>query len=711
MARDRARRRRGRRLLLVLLIAPIFVATGVAVAAFYIDSIPSPGQLALPESTTVYFSDGVTPMAQLGTVNRTILSFDQMNDAVKQSIVAAEDRTFWSNSGVDLTSVARAAWNNIRGGDIQGASTITQQYVRIAAGLTGITYARKTREAILAWRMDHTYPKQKILEFYLNEVPFGRGAYGIEAAAQAYFGKTARNTAPAAQQVTVAEAMVLAALVKQPEPNPADPVGQPGYDPARGGVAAANALMRWEYVRDGMVRLGYLSAAQAAATEFPHTVLTLDANVDQDGMNRPTGLVVDHVLSELRQSAPFKGEPADYVRNGGFRIVTTVDSRAQDAAQAAADLTRLTAPVNLRGQPADWQAALVAVEPGTGRVLAYYGGNSGTGADYAGWYTDANGDTVGYGQHPPGSSFKVYDLAEALRQGVSLTSIWDSPAVKEFPADGRTNGSPAGPVRNSSTDPCQPKCTLVQATIASLNVPFFDLTEKLGPGNVIDMAQRAGIESMWTDRAGKGTPVRVDLQARTGLELVTPTASAKSMFTTEVGIGQYGITVLDHANGMATFAAGGERAQAHFVRAVYQHSTLVYAEQLVQSNIGITPDQVNALTNVLTQVPSAKLSNGWEAAGKTGTWEAANPTTANADTWMIGYTRSLAVAVWLGTKDGKALTMSNGSQAVYGSTHAAPIWRQFMMDATAAMGLDSRNENFPAMVVAASASASPTPSR
>jgi membrane peptidoglycan carboxypeptidase len=304
--------------------------------------------------------------------------------------------------------------------------------------------------------MDHTYPKQKILEFYLNEVPFGRGAYGIEAAAQAYFGKTARNTAPAAQQVTVAEAMVLAALVKQPEPNPADPVGQPGYDPARGGVAAANALMRWEYVRDGMVRLGYLSAAQAAATEFPHTVLTLDANVDQDGMNRPTGLVVDHVLSELRQSAPFKGEPADYVRNGGFRIVTTVDSRAQDAAQAAADLTRLTAPVNLRGQPADWQAALVAVEPGTGRVLAYYGGNSGTGADYAGWYTDANGDTVGYGQHPPGSSFKVYDLAEALRQGVSLTSIWDSPAVKEFPADGRTNGSPAGPVRNSSTDPCQP---------------------------------------------------------------------------------------------------------------------------------------------------------------------------------------------------------------------------------------------------------------
>jgi membrane peptidoglycan carboxypeptidase len=558
--------------------------------------------------------------------------------------------------------------------------------------------------------MDHTYSKEKILEFYLNEVPFGRGAYGIEAAAQAYFGKTARNTAPAAQQVTVAEAMVLASLVKQPEPNPNDPVGQPGYDPARGGTAAANALMRWEYVREGMVRLRYLSAAQAASLQYPNDVLALNANAFRDGMAQPTGLIVDHVLSELRQNAPFKGEPEDYIRNGGFRIVTTVDQRAQDAAQAAADITRVTAPEAVRDQPADWQAALVAVEPGTGRVLAYYGGNDGTGADYAGWYTDAAGNTVGYGEHRPGSSFKVYDLAEALRQGISLTSNWDSPAVKEFPADGRTVGSPAGPVRNSSTDPCEPNCTLVQATIASLNVPFFDLTEQLGAGNVIDMAQRAGIDSMWTDRVGKGVPVRVDLRAKTGQELVTGSSSAKSMFTTEVGIGQYGVTVLDHANGMATFAAGGERAQAHFVRAVYQHSTLVYAEQLVQSNIGITADQVNELTGVLTQVPSAKLANGWEAAGKTGTWEAANPSTANADTWMVGYTRSLAAAVWLGTKDGRALTTTAGSQAVFGSTAAAPIWRQFMTDAIAAMGLDRSYEALPGAIVAASASPNPTPS-
>src|SRR5262249_35658494 len=160
-----------------------------------------------------------------------------------------------------------------------------------------------------------------------------------------------------------------------------------------------------------------------------------------------------------RQNAPFKGEPVDYVRNGGFKIVTTVDKRAQDAAEAAADITRVTAPAVDRAQPADWQAALVAVEPGTGRVLAYYGGHSGTGADYAGWYTDAAGHAVGYGEHRPGSSFKVYDLAEALRQGILLTSHWNSPAVKEFPASGRTFNSPTGPVRNSSSAACQPDCT------------------------------------------------------------------------------------------------------------------------------------------------------------------------------------------------------------------------------------------------------------
>jgi membrane peptidoglycan carboxypeptidase len=141
---------------------------------------------------------------------------------------------------------------------------------------------------------------------------------------------------------------------------------------------------------------------------------------------------------------------------------------------------------------------------------------------------------------------------------------------------------------------------------------------------------------------------------------------------------------------MATFAAGGRRAQAHFVREVTRGGQRVYAEPLTQSGIGLTADQVNQLTTTLSKVEAAKLGNGWPAAGKTGTWEVSAKSTHNAHTWMVGYTRSLAVAVWLGTTDGRALRTSTGSYAVYGASHAAPIWRQFMMDATAAMHLDPR---------------------
>jgi membrane peptidoglycan carboxypeptidase len=670
--------------------ATLFVLASLELAAVatYVDSVPTPAQLPLPESTTVYFADGKTPMARLGTQNRKILPYARMNDAVRHSIVAAEDRTFWTNEGVDFGSVLRAAWNNLTGGRTQGASTITQQYARIAADLQGVTYSRKLREAVMAWKLDDKYDKEQILDFYLNTVPFGRGAYGIEAAAAEFFGKTADRDAAPQRQLTVAEAMLLAAMVKQPEPDPDDPEGRPGYDPTRGPVAAAEARSRWEYVRAGMVELGYLPADRAAALSFPDDVRPYDPRSRRSGLGRPTGLVVNHVLSELRQAEPFRGKPAGYLENAGLRIVTTIDKRAQDAAEAAADIRRKTAPEAVRDQPDNWQAALVSVEPGSGRVLAYYGGSDGAGADYAGWFYDAEGDATGFGQHPPGSSFKVYDLAEALRQGVSMKSRWDSPATKEFPDSGRTRDSANGPIRNASTAPCQPDCQLWQATVASLNVTFFALTEKLGAGSVIDMAIKAGVDSMWAPRPGNPRPVRIDLRGKSGADVVGD-------FSTEVGIGQYGITVLDHANGMATFAAGGERADAHFVREVTRDGKRVYAERLVRRNIGLNREQIDELDWTLRKVSAAHLDNGWDSAGKTGTWQHGRSVTQNAHAWMVGYTGAIAAAVWLGTTDGAPLVgRGGGGGEIFGASHAGPIWRQFMVDATAAMKLDKDKYRF-----------------
>lgn len=702
-----------RRRILVSIVATALVlaGTGVAVGGYYFDSVPTPEQLDLPASTTVYYADGTTPMAKLGSENRTLLSYADMNDAVRESIVAAEDQSFWTNEGVDFSSVMRAAWNNVSGGDTQGASTITQQYARVAAKLQGVTYSRKLREAVMAWKLSNKYDKEHILEFYLNTVPFGRGAYGIEAAAQAYLGKTANRNAPADQQVTMAEAMLLVAMVKQPEPNPANPDGEPGYDPTRGDLALANSRDRWAYIRGGLVTTGALTQAQADALTYPDSVRPYDPGAYVSGMDAPTGLVVSHALSELRQTDQFRDKPAGYLQDGGFRIVTTVDKRAQDAAEAAADIRRDTTPAALRGQPDNWQAALVAVEPGTGRVLAYYGGSDGTGSDYAGWYFEEDGTATGYGAHPPGSSFKVYDLAEALRENVSLQSIWDSPASKEFPNSGRRIGTPAGPVRNASTAGCQPRCSLIDATVASLNVPFFDLTEHLGTGNVLEMAAKAGVDFMWANVDGQPEPVRTDLRGKSGQELAP-------RFSTEVGIGQYGITVLDHANGMATFAAGGKRAQAHFVREVRKGDDAVYVEPLAQTSIGLSPEQLTMLDYTLNRVSTSKFSNDWDAAGKTGTWQEGQSTSRNAHTWMVGYTHALAAAVWVGTTDGTALVTRDGSTEVYGSNYPGPIWQQFMRDATNAMQLDKSVSKFaqphltgtPTATPSTEPSASPSPS-
>jgi membrane peptidoglycan carboxypeptidase len=694
--------RRRDRLIAILAAVLLLSGLGLAAGTYYVDSVPTPTELSLPESTTVYFNDGKTPMASLGAENRTLLAYDDIPPGARDAAVAAEDQTFWTNDGIDAKGVLRAAWNNVSGGSTQGASTITQQYARVAAELKGVTYSRKLREAVIAYKLAHTYSKQQILEFYLNTVPFGRGAFGIEAAAQAFFGKSANVHAPPAQQITLAEAMVLVAMIKQPEANPADPEGEPGYDPTRGPKALANSQDRWNYIRDGLVTTGKLTPADAQKLAYPNTVKPDDPSTRQSGLDKPTGIVVSHVLSELWQLPQFKDRGPDYIENGGFQIVTTIDKRAQDVAEAAADITRSTAPSAVRGQPANWQAGLVAVEPGTGRVLAYYGGNNGNGADYSGWYYDADGNTRGFGQHPTGSSFKVYDLAEALRQNIPLDSHWDSPPTKEFPQAGRTKSSAAGPVRNASTAACQPDCTLTQATVASLNVPFFDLTLHLGVGNVLTMAARAGVDSMWANVPGQATSVRVDLRGQSG-----PALAQK--FSPEAGIGQYGMTVLDHANGMATFAADGKRADAHFVRSVSHNGDNIYAEKLTQTPIGLSQDQINDLDATLAQVTAGRFANNWDSAAKTGTWQFGTSTTQNAHAWTVGYTRALAAAVWVGTKDGGPLVTTSGSSNVFGADFAGAIWRQFMANASNALKFDPNKYRFGKPKPTPSPTPSPTP--
>lgn len=676
-----------RRTVLMAAFAVLLMLTGVGVvgATYFVESVPTPDQLPLPESTTVYYSDGKTVMARLGSENRTNLDFDEMNDPVKDAAVAAEDRTFWTNEGVDLSAVMRAAWNNFTGGDggRQGGSTIAQQYARAILDSREVTYSRKLREAVVAWKLTDEYSKETILEFYLNTVPFGRGAYGIEAAAQAYFGKTANKNAKPERQITVSEAAMLVANIKQPEPNPDNAIELPGYDPKRtkseqqNAKALANSTDRWGYVLDGLVELGKLTPEDRAALVYPLESLKPYVPASA-GLDRPTGLVVEHALSELAQSPVFRGKSWDFIRNNGFQIITTVHKGAQDAAVRAADKFVKSSPMYIQSRK--YQAALVAIQPGTGRVLAYFGGHDGAGADYAGWYRDEDGDPKGHGRYPPGSSSKVYTLAAALRDGISLNSWWDSSSPHEFPP--RRVGSKA--IRNASTctreygEPNGP-CTLLGSTVNSLNVPFYAVTEAIGSAKVVEMARDAGIRSMWTDDR-----TRIDFTSETDIA-----AQGREYFDTEVGFGQYPLTVLDHANGLATFAADGLRAEAHFVMRVVKGKDVVYGETLPTDNQPrvLNEPQIRDLTYALSRTSAANLGNGWDSAGKTGTWQYARSASENAHGWMVGFTKKLAAAVWVGNeKDEGPVRLKNGSK-LFGANLPAAIWQQFMVEATQKMGL------------------------
>jgi membrane peptidoglycan carboxypeptidase len=651
MARRRKKARR-RNLIIAAFAVFIILAGGVVVGGtYYYDSVPAPQQLKLPEASTILFANG-TQLAKLGEENggnREYVPIAGIPKAVQDAVISAEDRNFYNHDGIDTKGIIRAAWNNLTGGEKQGASTITQQYARQAANLTGITYARKVREAVIASKLNQEYSKPQILEFYLNTIYLGRGAYGIQAASRAYFNKTV-------DKLTPAEAAVLAALIKQPEPS----ASFKGYDPT---LNPGPAQDRWSYVIDGMVKMGTISAADRAKLQYPAVLKKASACVTAAtcGIDTPVGNVVNYVSSELAAMG------ITDLKAGGYRVTTTIDPKIQKAAEDAARAQVKSSPLN--PQPKNLMAAVVAVDPATGRVKAYYGGEKGTGYDYAGLNTN---DKTGAleGTHSPGSTFKIYTMAAALKDGISTQSHWDALKLKD-PDTGRTLTN-AGRDTNSKVS-CAHWCTLEESAIQSYNVPFYWITREIGPAKVVDAAKAAGVRYMTPD--GGGT---VDLTKVSG-EQVAP-----SKFNTEVGFGQYGITVLDHANGMATFAAGGVYHQAHFVLKVEQRDKdgkyKVVGGAKEKGERRFEEAQIDDLNAILGKIPDHNnddLNGNRPATGKTGTWQYGD-TAKNGDAWMIGATPQLAAAVWIGTSGKRQPIVDKNGKDIGGSGLPADVWKAFM---------------------------------
>ncbi|HZD17137.1 MAG TPA: transglycosylase domain-containing protein, partial [Actinomycetota bacterium] len=629
----RKRKRKGfrawlRRWWWVLVAVPATMFLGVLGVLMYVYS-----QLELPQTppplqtTYLYDRDGNVLATLHASVDRTVIPLSDMPISVRNAVIAVEDKDFYEHPGIDPIGIIRAAWTDLVAREVvQGGSTITQQLVKnVYAGnyvedpetgettyvVPPRTLGQKVRESLLAIKVEREFTKDEILVKYLNTAYFGRGASGVQAAAQTYWQKDASD-------LTLLESAALAGLIRNPSLY--DPVEHPD-----------EAQARRNYVLDRMVAQGSLDPARAARLK-PKPVRT---DAIELGVNFPPklGYFLDHTRRELIARY---GEPT--VFGGGLQVTTTLDLEVQRAAEQA-----VAAQLDTPGDP---EAALVAIDPRTGGILAMYGGknfdrskvNLATGAGGTG--------------RQAGSAFKPFTLAAAMEQGYSLNARWSGPSTIRIPDPAcYTNGEPWQ--LSNASDSESGTFTLLSATTHSVNTVYAQVAAAVTPDAVVDAAHRMGIRS--------------DLE---------PVCS--------ITLGTQSVTPLDMANSYATLAARGVRHKATPLLEVDDANGEVdyrigeEGRRVLDQN---DADLVTyALQTVIQSGTGTRANIGRPAAGKTGTaqnyWDA----------WFCGYTPQVAACVWVGYPQGQIeLTDIEGFPAVFGGTIPALIWHDFMLDATAGM--------------------------
>ncbi|MTD58689.1 penicillin-binding protein [Amycolatopsis sp. RM579] len=610
-----------RRTLYVMFGLGVIVPAVAFTIAYFLVDVPTPEEVLAQQSqvVTYYYGDNSVMGKEVpDTGNREILKPGQIPETVKHAVYAAEDATFETNNGFDVLGIVRAVYNNLTGGQ-GGGSTISQQYIKKATENEAPTLTRKATELVKSFKMNQTQPKEDIITAYLNIVYFGRNAYGVQAASHAYFNKDAAQLSPS-------EAALLAGLIQGPSKSENTEYTQ----------------WRWNYVMDNMVKYGWLPKTDRQAAQFP-APLPKDQTKPQ-AIKGPEAFIQGQVEDEL-DAAGFSKEK---LQAGGYNIYTTVDPSAQK-------LLEDTAHKYMDSQPDTLRNAMVAVDPKTRAVLAYYGGpNDKTNAvDWAN--TKRN----------PGSSFKAFDATAFLKMGKGLGETFDGSTHRQF---GTVNGKPRYINNAGSSNSCSTQCTVAEAMMRSTNTVFFDLVANVtGPQAVKDAAKQAGVTSL--------DKISVDNNI-------------------SLGGGTTEVTPLDMATGYATFADDGIALQRHFVtkvtdpggNVVYQtpsNPAPAFATNNADKSKQIAGNVTMALKPVI-DFSHLKCPSNHECAGKTGTqqYDASGPNASgnsndNSQVWMVGYTPSIAVSSWVGTGGNQPLKDKNG-KPVGSSGLPAQMWQEFM---------------------------------
>jgi 1A family penicillin-binding protein len=565
----------------------------------------------LPLRSTILAADGKI-LARLYEQNRVYVPLERVPRGLRRAVMAAEDARFYEHDGFDLRALARAALTNISEGQVvQGGSTITQQYVKnIYFRRPGRTLERKARELRLALEIERRYSKREILERYLNTVYFGAGAYGVRAAAEAYF-RTGLGA------LSVAQDALLAGLIRAPA------IYDPRAHPRR-------ALLRRNYVLQRMEELGALSSGGL------RRALGAPLGVAPDPPRLPTRqpyfveAVRQQILADPR-FGPTRDARDQLLHEGGLQVTTTLSRRLQAAAEAAV--------AGVLDQPGDPEAALVAIRPRTGHVVAMVGGR-----DWSRSQVNlALGAQGGGSGRQPGSSFKPIALAAALEAGVSLDERFESsPTTFTLP------GGETWTVNNAEGTGYG-LMTLDEALVHSVNAVYARLALHLGPELITRQAHAMGVRSM-----------------------LAPVPS--------IALGADEVSVLDMATAYATLANRGEAvAPTTIARVRLASGDSLSFRPRGEGTYALEAGNAYLLTKVMEQVIERGTGRaadiGRPAAGKTGT------TDDYADAWFVGYTPQLVAAVWVGYPQGRVpMTSVHGIRVTGGSLPAA-IWRTFMLAA------------------------------
>ena len=583
-------------------LALLVIGGAGVVWAYNTTSIPQPNDLANAQTSIVYYADGKTEMARFSVTegNRESVPLSKVPKDVQEAHLAAEDRSFYTNNGISIPGILRAVKTSVTGENQVGGSTITQQYVKNYFLTQDRTISRKAKEILISVKIDSQMSKDQILENYLNTIYYGRGASGIQSAARTYFGKDV-------SKLSVGEGAVLASMMNAPEM----------YDPANGAKAQQNLENRYSWVLDGMVSQGWISPTERAKwTKLPK-ILPRKAASQGSG---PTG----YITAEVRKELKAQGLSEKDIDQGGLRITTTIDKKAQDAAIKA---MKDNLPDKVHG-------GLVAIKPGDGAVVAMYGG-----ADYA--KSQWNTSTQAILQ--AGSNFKPFAVLAAVRDGISTKTQFDGDSPQKF----------QDVTINNFGHRSYGKVDIRRMIGRSINTAFVALNEKMGPAKTKQAAIDAGIPA---NTSGLGTD----------LTNVLGTSSPH---------------VIDMASAYSTIASQGTRSKPYFVRKVTATTSDFTYEAKPQTKRAfdkdVTADTTDALTYTVKPGGTATKLQGLNrpVAGKTGTSE------ENRSIWFSGFVPQLAVSIGMYKPDanGNPTTMTDSEgYNLTGGTIPADIFMEFM---------------------------------